>query len=78
MAYELNLDQKQKELHEKKKDLFNEVMKIPGLTRVVAMMAVRKLIFDESSLTIFYECPHDEWKKDFIINFIHLDLPPSN
>ncbi|KAJ8429772.1 hypothetical protein Cgig2_006463 [Carnegiea gigantea] len=78
MARELHLDQKQNELNEKKKGLFNEVIRIPKLTRVEAMMAVRKLVSDESSLTIFYKCPDDEWKKDFIINLIHPDLPPSN
>ncbi|KAJ8441778.1 hypothetical protein Cgig2_009024 [Carnegiea gigantea] len=78
MARELHLDQKQKELDEKRKGLFNEVMKIPGLTRVEAMTAAKKLVSDESSLTIFYECPDDEWKKDFILNLIHLDLPPFN
>ncbi|KAJ8420120.1 hypothetical protein Cgig2_033724 [Carnegiea gigantea] len=78
MARELHLDQKQKELDEKKKGLFNEVMKIPGLTRVEAMMAAKKLVSDESGLTIFYECPDDEWKKDFILNLIHPDLPPFN
>ena len=74
MACELHLDQKQKELDEKKKGLFNEVMKIPGLTGVEAIMAAKKLVSDASSLTIFYECPDDEWKKDFIINLIHPQL----
>ncbi|KAJ8422435.1 hypothetical protein Cgig2_014326 [Carnegiea gigantea] len=78
MAHELHLDQKQKKLDEKKKGLFNEVMKILGLPRVEAMMAAKKLVSDESSLTIFYECPDDEWKKDFILNLIHPDLPPFN
>ena len=54
------------------------MIKIPRLTGVDAMMAVRKLVSDESSLTIFYEYPDDEWKKDFIINLIHPDLPSSN
>ncbi|KAJ8452078.1 hypothetical protein Cgig2_016659 [Carnegiea gigantea] len=78
LARELHLDQKQKELDEKKKGLFNEVMKIPGLTRVEAMMAAKKLVSDVSGLTIFYECPDDEWKKDFILNLIYSDLPPFN
>jgi len=58
--------------------LFNEVMKIPRLTKVEAMTAAKKLVSDESGLTIFYECPDDEWKKDFILNLIHPDLPPFN
>ena len=62
----------------KKKGLFNEVMKILELTRVEAIMAAKKLVSDESSLTIFYECPNDEWRKDFILNLIHPDLPPFN
>jgi len=78
MSRELHYDKKQKELDAKKKGLFNEVMKIPGLTRVEAMMAAKKLVSDESGLTIFYECPDDEWKKDFILNLIHPDLPPFN
>ena len=78
MARELHYDQQQKELDAKKKGLFNEVMKVPGLTRVEAMMAAKKLVSDESSLTIFYECPDYEWKKDFILNLIHPDLPPSS
>ncbi|KAJ8441650.1 hypothetical protein Cgig2_019784 [Carnegiea gigantea] len=76
MARELHLDQKQRELGQKKKGLFNEVMKILEHARVEAMMASKKLVFDESSLTIFYECPDDEWKKDFILNLIHPDVPP--
>ncbi|KAJ8431931.1 hypothetical protein Cgig2_023740 [Carnegiea gigantea] len=78
MACELHLDQKQKELDEKKKGSFNKVMKILGLNRVEAMMATKKLVSDESSLTIFYKCPDDEWKKDFILNLIHPDLPLFN
>ncbi|KAJ8450592.1 hypothetical protein Cgig2_020229 [Carnegiea gigantea] len=64
MARELHLDQKQKELDGKKQGLFNEVTKIPRLTRVEAMMAAKKLVSNENSLTIFYECPNDEWKKE--------------
>jgi len=53
-------------------------MKILGLTRVEAMMAAKKLVSNESTLTTFYECVDDEWKKDFILNLIHPDLPPFN
>ncbi|KAJ8431167.1 hypothetical protein Cgig2_019843 [Carnegiea gigantea] len=38
----------------------------------------QKLVSNESSLTVFYECLDDEWKKDFILNLIHLDLPLFN
>jgi len=78
MARELYLDQKQKGLDEKKKGLLNEVMNILGLTRVEAMMEVRKLVSDESGLSIFYEFSDDEWKKDLIINLIHPNLLPSH
>ncbi|KAJ8443436.1 hypothetical protein Cgig2_026223 [Carnegiea gigantea] len=77
LVRELHLDQKQKEFGEKK-GLFNEVMKIPRLTSIEAMMAVRKLVSNESSLSICYERPEDEWKEDFIINLIHPDLSPSH
>ncbi|KAJ8448555.1 hypothetical protein Cgig2_012199 [Carnegiea gigantea] len=43
-----------------------------------AMMPVRKLVSDESSLFIFYKSLDDERKKDFVINLIHSDLPPSH
>jgi len=49
-----------------------------GLTRVEAMKAVMKLVSDDSKLSMFYACPNDEWKKDFILNLIHPDLPPSD
>ena len=65
------------ELDEQKKNLFNEVINIPGLTRIEAMIAARKLASDTSSLSIFYQCPDDEWKKDFVLNLIHPDLPSS-
>ena len=57
MVRELHLDQKQKELDGKKKGLYNEVIRIPKLTRVEATKAMKKLVSDKSSLTTFYECP---------------------
>uniref|UniRef100_A0A7C8YZH7 Uncharacterized protein n=1 Tax=Opuntia streptacantha TaxID=393608 RepID=A0A7C8YZH7_OPUST len=69
MAREIELD--------KQKNFFNEVIKIPGLTRIDAMIAARKLTSDTSSLSIFYQCPDDEWQKDFVLNLIHPDLPSS-
>ena len=78
MAREFELDQKQKDLAEKKKGLFDEMVQIPGLTRVEAMNAAMKMVADESKLSLFYACPNNEWKKDFILNLVHPYLPPSN
>ena len=77
MARESKLDQKQKDFEEKKKGLFNEMVHILELTRVEAMNAVMKLVADDTTLSLFYACPNDEWKKDFILNLVHPDLPPS-
>uniref|UniRef100_A0A7C8Z0E4 Uncharacterized protein n=1 Tax=Opuntia streptacantha TaxID=393608 RepID=A0A7C8Z0E4_OPUST len=59
------------------REIEHEVIKIPGLTRIQAMIAARKLASDTSSLSIFYQCPDDEWQKDFVLNLIHPDLPSS-
>ena len=75
---EFELDQKQKDLVEKRKGLFDEMVQIPGLIRVEAMNAAMKMVADESKLSLFYACPNNEWKKDFILNLVHPDLPPSN
>ena len=64
-------------LDEKKKNLFNEVINILGLTRIEAIMAAMKLASDTSGLSIFYQCSNDEWKKDFVLNLINPDLPLS-
>ena len=68
MAREIEVDEQ--------KNLFNEVINIPDLTRIEAMMVARKLASDPSSLFILYQCPDDKWKKDFVLNLIHPNLPP--
>jgi len=70
MAREFVLDQKQKDLAEKKKGLFDEMVQIPALIRVEAMNAAMKMVADESKLSLFYACPNNEWKKDFILEEI--------
>ncbi|KAJ8442603.1 hypothetical protein Cgig2_026545 [Carnegiea gigantea] len=65
-------------LDEQKKGLFNEVTKIQGLTKGQAMAAVRKLSSNMSDLFVFYQCPDDEWKKDFILSLLYPNLPSSS
>jgi len=78
IAREFEFDQKQKDVEEKKRGLFNKLVQISGLTRVEAMNAAMKMVANKSKLSLFYACPNDEWRKDFILNLVHPDLPPSN
>ena len=65
-------------LNEQKKGLFNEVIKIPGLTKSEAMMAITKMASNMNYLSLFYQCPDDEWKKDFILVLLYPNLPSSS
>lgn len=62
--------------HEQEKEnqlngLLNEVIRIPGLTNVETMLCAEKLASTPSKLTLFYQYPNDEWKKEFLLNLIH-------
>lgn len=65
-------------LDEQTKGLFHEVRKIHGLTKGEVITAVRKLSSNMSDLFVFYQCPDDEWKKDFILNLLYPNLPSSS
>lgn len=69
---------REQEVDEQKKSLFNEVMKIPGLTTFEAMDALKKLASDTVNLSLFYQFPDVEWKKEFVLNLIHPNLHPSS
>ncbi|KAL2895908.1 Echinoderm microtubule-associated protein-like 6 [Bienertia sinuspersici] len=55
----------------KKNSLVNELLRIPGLTRFEVMQASKKLASNSSELSLFYQSPDDEWRKEFIVNLIH-------
>ncbi|KAL2929073.1 hypothetical protein RDABS01_034484 [Bienertia sinuspersici] len=54
-----------------KNSLVNELLRIPGLTRFEIMQASKKLASNSSELSLFYQSPDDEWRKEFIVNLIH-------
>jgi len=76
MAREEAIIAREQELENQKKNLINELLSIDGLTRFEAMLAAKKLASDSSNLSLFYESPDEEWKKEFVINMIHPNLPP--
>lgn len=57
-----------------KSNLINELLSIPGLTRFEVMEASKRLASNSSELSLFYQCPDDQWRKDFIVNLIHPNL----
>ncbi|XP_057535251.1 uncharacterized protein LOC130813435 [Amaranthus tricolor] len=58
----------------KKENLVSQLLRIEGLTRFEIMEASKRLASNPSELSLFYQCPDDEWKKEFIINLIHPNL----
>jgi len=63
-------------LEDQKIGLFKEAMNISDITKDETIDVVKKLAHDSSLLSIFYQCS-EEWKKDFIINLIHLNESSS-
>ncbi|XP_057529788.1 uncharacterized protein LOC130808327 [Amaranthus tricolor] len=58
----------------KKENLVSQLRRIEGLTRFEIMEASKRLASNPCELSLFYQCPDDEWKKEFIINLIHPNL----
>ncbi|KAL2895057.1 Polyphosphate:GDP phosphotransferase [Bienertia sinuspersici] len=54
-----------------KNSLVNELLRILGLTKFEVMQASKKLTSNSSELSLFYQSPDDEWRKEFIVNLIH-------
>ena len=59
------------ELLDKQKMGLNEVIsRIPGLTFMESLMGAEKLASNPSNLTLFYNSPSEEWRKQFILHLV--------